>query len=526
MPYNRFGYVVDYFLYHSLRCGCIGWIWIEFAGMRAGRVFVGGWKPRKNYFSVFSYGLDSMETSNKFIPVACWHRKSFRKKKEISISLCVMNEIKTIRVGILGFGTVGQGTWKHLVENSDFWEKILGARLVPTRASVKDLEKERRIKVPEEVLTTNSRSIVDDPEIELICELIGGVQEAKSLTLKAFHNGKSVITANKALICEHGEELFKAAEKAGVNYAFEASVAGGIPIIKVLRESLVANEFPLIYGILNGTSNYILTRMENEGASFENVLKDARGLGYVEADEALDLEGIDAAHKAVILTYLAHGLWVDLDEITVQGISKISNQDLDAALKLGCKIKLIGVIRRNFINNHVSVGVYPALVPMAEIIARTDGVFNGICLTGSVVGTVVLTGRGAGQDPTAGSVISDLVDVVKGINTPSKLLHVSPEVCELAPAVEVKGCYYLRLSVDDRPGQLAKVAECLADHEVSLATVSQNPRDGSELASIILTTYETNEHSIARAIQSLEQLPGVKDPPVLFRMFDPNISVG
>ena len=224
-----------------------------------------------------------------------------------------------------------------------------------------------------------------------------------------------MITANKALICEHGDELFKAAEVAGVHYAFEASVAGGIPIIKVLRESLVANEFPLIYGILNGTSNYILTRMETEGASFEEVLKDARELGYVEADESLDLDGVDAAHKAVILAYLAHGLWVDLKDITVEGISKISNEDLEAAQKLGCKIKLIGVIRRNFDNHHVSVAVYPALVPMAEIIARTDGVFNGISLTGSVVGTVVLTGRGAGQDPTAGSVISDLVDVVKGM---------------------------------------------------------------------------------------------------------------
>ena len=438
-----------------------------------------------------------------------------------------MNETNTIRVGILGFGTVGQGTWKHLVENSGFWEKILGVGLVPARASVKSLEKERKVKVSKDVLTTDSRSIVDDPGIDLICELIGGIEEAKNLTLRAFLNGKSVVTANKALICEHGEELFKAAESAGVHYAFEASVAGGIPIIKVLRESLVANEFPLIYGILNGTSNYILTRMENEGASFENVLNDARNLGYVEADEALDLDGIDAAHKAVILAYLAHGLWVDLDSITVEGISKISNQDLDAALKLGCKIKLIGVIRRNFENNHVSVGVYPALVPIAEIIARTDGVFNGISLTGSVVGTVVLTGRGAGQDPTAGSVISDLVDVVKGIqgiSSSSKLLHVSPGVCKLAPAVEVEGCYYLRLSVDDRPGQLAKVAECLADHEVSLATVSQSPPKKGEFASIILTTHKTNEHSITQAIESLEELLGVKETPVLFRMFAPNTT--
>tara|TARA_B100000674_G_scaffold115601_1_gene86876 strand:- start:3512 stop:4834 length:1323 start_codon:yes stop_codon:yes gene_type:complete len=436
-----------------------------------------------------------------------------------------MNQGESIRVGILGFGTVGQGAWKHLVENAGSLRKILGVELVPARASVRDLSKERKVSVDPEVLTTDSLSIVDDPEIDLVCELIGGIEEARELTLRAFGNGKSVVTANKALICEHGEELFSAAEEAGVRYAFEASVAGGIPIIKVLRESLVANEFPLIYGILNGTSNYILTRMENEGASFQEVLSDARDLGYVEADESLDLDGVDAAHKAVILAYLAHGMWINLDEITVEGIRKISNDDLLEARKLGCKIKLIGVIRRNFENNHVSAGVYPALVPVGEIIARTNGVYNGVSLTGTVVGTVVLTGRGAGQDPTAGSVISDIVDVVKamkGMTSLPKLMHVTPDECKAATSSEVRGRFYLRLHVDDRPGQLAKIAECLADSEVSLATVSQTPKGEDSSASIILTTHETNEHSIELAIQSLENLPGVKESPVLFRMFDPN----
>lgn len=432
---------------------------------------------------------------------------------------------KAIRVGILGFGTVGQGAWKHLVENSGFWPKILGVQLLPTRASVKTLDKERSVKIDPDQLTTDSASIVDDPEIDLICELIGGVEEAKELTLRAFAQGKSVVTANKALICEHGEELFNAAEKAGVGYGFEASVAGGIPIIKVLRESLVANEFPLIYGILNGTSNYILTRMEKEGASFEEVLGDARKLGYVEADEALDLDGVDAAHKAVILTYLAHGIWVNLNEVTVEGIRRISNEDLNAAENLGCRIKLIGVIRRDFSNDHVAVAVHPALIPIGETIARTDGVHNGVCLNGSVVGTVVLTGRGAGQDPTASSVISDLVDVVKGIQGISslpKLVHVSPEQCLPASPEEIFGRFYLRLAVDDRPGQLAKVAECLADRGISLATVSQTPHENEQPASLILTTHQTNEHSIAEALEHLKQLPGVVGDPVLFRMFDPN----
>ena len=436
-----------------------------------------------------------------------------------------MSELQTIRVGILGFGTVGQGTWKHLVENAQSLKKILGVEVIPTRASVRDLLKERKISIGADQLTEDSLSIVEDPEIDLICELIGGIEEAKNLTLRAFENGKSVVTANKALICEHGEELFSAAENAGVRYAFEASVAGGIPIIKVLRESLVANEFPLIYGILNGTSNYILTRMEKEGASFDEVLSDARDLGYVEADESLDLDGVDAAHKAVILSYLAHGMWINLEDITVEGIREISNADLLAARKLGCKIKLIGVIRRNFENNHISVGVYPALVPIGEIIARTDGVYNGVSLTGTVVGTVVLTGRGAGQDPTAGSVVSDIVDVVKamkGMTSQPKLLHVTPDECTAATAREVFGRFYLRLYVDDRPGQLAKIAECLSEHEVSLATVSQTPQGEDSSASIILTTHETNEHSIELAIKALKQLPGIKQSPVLFRMFDPN----
>ena len=436
-----------------------------------------------------------------------------------------MSELQTIRVGILGFGTVGQGTWKHLVENAQSLKKILGVEVIPTRASVRDLSKSRKISIGADQLTEDSLSIVEDPEIDLICELIGGIEEAKNLTLRAFENGKSVVTANKALICEHGEELFSAAENAGVRYAFEASVAGGIPIIKVLRESLVANEFPLIYGILNGTSNYILTRMEKEGASFDEVLSDARDLGYVEADESLDLDGVDAAHKAVILSYLAHGMWINLEDITVEGIREISNADLLAARKLGCKIKLIGVIRRNFENNHISVGVYPALVPIGEIIARTDGVYNGVSLTGTVVGTVVLTGRGAGQDPTAGSVVSDIVDVVKamkGMTSQPKLLHVTPDECTAATAREVLGRFYLRLHVDDRSGQLAKIAECLSEHEVSLATVSQTPQGEDCSASIILTTHETNEHSIELAIKALKQLPGIKQSPVLFRMFDPN----
>ena len=319
---------------------------------------------------------------------------------------------KIIKIGLLGFGVVGQGAWKHLRDGRDGLLRLMGASIELVKASALDLSKKRGVEIPPDKLISDSWEVVNDPEIDLVCELMGGIEPARELTLAAISQGKHVVTANKALICEHGAEIFDAAEKAGVYYGFEASVAGGIPIIKTIRESLVANEFKLIYGILNGTSNYILTRMEQEGASFDEVLNAARELGYVETDEALDLDGYDAAHKAVILSYLAHGLWVREGDFPIEGIRRISIEDLQAAHKLDCKVKLIAVIRRDFETDGVALGVYPALVPMREVIARTDGVYNGISVTGDVLGTTVLTGRGAGQDPTASSVISDGVEAI------------------------------------------------------------------------------------------------------------------
>ena len=432
---------------------------------------------------------------------------------------------KNIRVGLLGFGVVGQGAWKHMEAGGDGLERLLGVRVELVKASARNLDKKRGVEIPPEKLTTDSWEIVNDPEIDLVCELMGGIEPARELTMAAIAKGKHVVTANKALICEHGAEIFSAAEKAGVHYGFEASVAGGIPIIKTIRESLVANEFRLIYGILNGTSNYILTRMEQEGASFDEVLGAARDLGYVEADEALDLDGYDAAHKTVILAYLAHGLWAREGSFPIEGIRRISTEDLQAARKLDCKVKLIAVIRRDFETEGVALGVYPALVPMREVIAHTDGVYNGISVTGNVLGTTVLTGRGAGQDPTASSVISDVVDAIKvvlGEKPPPRLRHTSEGDCRLAAPSEIEGAFYLRLTVEDKPGQLARVADTLADQEVSIATVLQTGIPEREAASIILTTHETNEHSIAMAIQELEGLQGMLDKPVLLRMFDPN----
>jgi len=323
-----------------------------------------------------------------------------------------MTEKRTIRIGLLGFGVVGQGVWKNIENNRLALERRLGARLEITEVVVRDLARRRDVGVPAERLSTDSGRVVDNPGIDIVCELMGGTGLALELTRRALEQGKIVVTANKALICEHGEELFGIARRTGAHYFYEASVAGGIPIIKTLREALVANRFKLIFGILNGTSNYILTRMEREGLSFEETLGDARRLGYVEADEALDLDGIDAAHKAVILAYLAHGKWVKLDEIICEGIREITRDDIAIAGELGYKIKLLAVIARDFEANQLSVRLHPALISKKEVVAGVDEVYNAVSVTGDVVGTTILIGRGAGQDATSSAVISDIADAV------------------------------------------------------------------------------------------------------------------
>lgn len=259
------------------------------------------------------------------------------------------DQLKKVKIGILGFGVVGQGVWKNIEQNRSALESRLGVHLEITKIAVRDVNRERLILVPKNILTSNASEVLEDESIDVICELIGGTNEALNYTQEALKKGKIVVSANKALICEHGKSLFELARQKGGHYFYEASVAGGIPIIKTMREALVANRFSLIFGILNGTSNYILTRMEREGLSFEDTLGDARSLGYVEADESLDLDGIDAAHKLVILNYLAHGIWVDLEDIICEGIRTISKEDIAIASQLGYKIKLLGIIARDFL---------------------------------------------------------------------------------------------------------------------------------------------------------------------------------
>lgn len=442
-----------------------------------------------------------------------------------------MSKKPIIRIGLLGFGVVGQGVWKNIEKNRQALEWRLGAKLDIAEVVVKNLSRKRDVEVPAERYSDDPARIIENPDIDIICELMGGLDEALVHTRRALELGKTVVTANKALICEYGDELFKLARQHGGHYYYEASVAGGIPIIKTMREALVANRFKLIFGILNGTSNYILTRMEREGLSFDQTLGDARKLGYVEADEALDLDGVDAAHKAVILAYLAHGKWVGLDEIICEGIREISGDDISVAAELGYKIKLLAVIVRDFESNKLSVRVHPALISKKEVIAGVDEVYNGVSVTGDVVGTTVLIGRGAGQDATSSSVISDIADAVFMIQgAPAPVISEEDEQLyaelgdevTLAPASELESHYYLRIRVKDQPGVLAKLTKLLAEHDISIATVNQRGQ-GDGTALIMLTTHLSNETTIAQVKLALADEGIVVGAAVSLRIFDPSL---
>ena len=434
----------------------------------------------------------------------------------------------TINIGLCGFGTVGQGVWKHLSANRGELESRLGVKLNLARAAVRDLGKARTVTVPASKLTADPLAIANDPSIHVVCELMGGTTLARQVTLAALRRGKIVVSANKALICEYGAEIFATAREHGGHFFFEASVAGGIPIIKALREGLVANRFPRIYGILNGTCNYILTQMEDRDAPYASVLADAKRLGYAEADEALDVDGWDTAHKASVLAWLAHGVWVKTDQMIVEGISRITPADFKNASTLGFGIKLLAIITRDFTKNELCVRVHPTLLPEGNVIANVSGVFNAISVTGDVVGTTLYSGRGAGQDATASAVISDIADAValikhgkgahfigEGVPTPRKEKR-------LAPPEHIRSRYYVRLTVKDQPGVLARVASVMAKHHVSIASVIQNPAETPGAASLVLTTHQSNEKAMCTTLKQLGSLASVLDEPVLLRIGDFN----
>ncbi len=434
-----------------------------------------------------------------------------------------------INIGFCGLGTVGQGVWKHLTASRAQLEARLGARLELARVAVRDPAKARSVEIPGDRLTTDAMAVATDPAVPIVCELIGGTTLARDVTLAALARGKIVVSANKALLCGYGAEIFAAARKGGGHFFFEASVAGGVPIIKALREGLVANRFRLIYGILNGTCNYILTRMEREGAPYGDILADAKRLGYAEADETLDVEGWDTAHKAAILAFLAHGVWVKPEQMLVEGITRISPADIVHAAQLGYGIKLLAVITRDFTANELFVRVHPTLLPRRLVLANVDGVDNGIAVSGDVVGTTLYIGRGAGQDATASAVISDIADAV-ALLTSGKSVVVPDEAAaihaggrrgaKLAPLECIRSRYYVRLEVKDQPGVLAQVAAVMARNNVSIESVIQRGSRLPDAAMLILTTHESNEQAIRTTLTGLTGLPSVLEAPLLLRIGD------
>ncbi|MEW6306291.1 MAG: homoserine dehydrogenase [Verrucomicrobiota bacterium] len=435
--------------------------------------------------------------------------------------------MRQVNLGIIGGGTVGGGVFQALHRNGTLMASRLGIRFHVAKVAVRDLKKSRAVKIPADLLTTDWAGVVNDPQVDVIIELMGGTTTARQATLAALKQGKPVITANKALLSAHGEELFAAAQAHGTNLYYEASVAGGIPIIKVLREGLIGNRITRLYGILNGTCNYILTRMKREGLDFAPVLADAQRLGYAEAEPSLDVDGLDAMHKAGILASLAHGFWVNPKHIHVEGIRQVSQLDMQFAEKLGYTIKLLGIVKKLEAPRAkncapIQVSVCPTLVPNTHVLASVNDVFNAVLVRGDVVGDTLYYGRGAGQDATASAVLSDLADAALDLKCASKN-RVPPFVPHeregsVMPMDEIIAPYYVRLSVVDRPGTLAKIAALLGQAHIGISSVIQPEGHEGESVPLILMIHDASHAAMTKALARIGRLNVVKAPPVMFRV--------
>ena len=429
-----------------------------------------------------------------------------------------MNEYK---VGILGFGTVGAGVADCLLNNVEVIAKRTGVKPVLAGIADLDIKTDRGVKVPKELLTTDASELIH--RVDVVVELIGGTTVAKKFILQALNEGKCVVTANKALLAEYGEELFAAAEKNHADLYYEASVGGGIPIIKGLREGFAANRISRIYGILNGTCNYILTRMEREAIDFAPVLKDAQQLGYAEANPSLDIDGFDTAHKAAILAALAYGKWFGMDPIYVQGIREVSLADIKFAGELGYKIKLLAILKQDA-ENKVEIRVHPTMIPKRTQLAMIDEVFNGVMVTGDYVGDTLFYGRGAGRSATASAVVSDIVDI--GLNLAHQAtrrissFREGPQFSGVVKMDEVKSRYYLRIQVLDIPGVLAKVTRILGENDISISSLVQREGQSQSNVSLLIITHQTQEKHIKAAIRQINALSEVRDTVKLIRIED------
>jgi len=423
--------------------------------------------------------------------------------------------VKTINVGLLGIGTVGGGAYTVLKRNQQEIGRRAGCSITMKVVADKDLEKLRSIVGERALITANAFEVVENKDIDIVVELIGGTGVARELILKAIANGKHVVTANKALLAQHGNEIFAAARKADVMVAFEGAVGGGIPIIKSLREGLTANRIEWIAGIINGTSNFILSEMREKGASFDDVLKEAQRLGYAEADPTFDVEGVDAAHKLTIMAAIGFGIPMQFGSAYIEGISKLTREDIRYAEELGYRIKLLGIAKRK--EQGIELRVHPTLIPARRLIANVEGVMNAILVKGDAVGQTMYYGAGAGAEPTASAVVADLVDVARMLTADPehRVPHLAFQPDQLSstpilPMSEVETSYYLRMGVQDKPGVLADITRILADSSISIeAMIQKEPEAGQTQVDIIMLTHLTVEKNVNAALAKIEALPVV-----------------
>jgi homoserine dehydrogenase len=448
--------------------------------------------------------------------------------------------MQQVNLGMIGGGTVGSGVFHALQLNGGLMASRIGVNVAVRKVAVKALDEPRPYEIPDSAMTTDWHPVVHDPQVDIVAELVGGTTLARTIILAALKLGKPVITANKALLSAHGEELFAAAQQYGTNLYYEASVCGGIPIIKSLREGFVGNRITHLYGIVNGTCNYILTRMKHEGADFCSVLKDAQAQGYAEAEPSLDVDGHDALHKIGILASLAHGFWVNPRHIHVEGIRNITALDIKFAEQLGYTIKLLGIIKRverrrekaegrrqkrevgSETGSRIQVSVYPTLVPNGHVLASVNHVFNAVFVRGDVVGDTLFYGRGAGKDATASAVLSDVADAALDLKFGTKH-RVPPFVPHerdgaVVPMAEVVSPCFVRLSVLDVPGVLAKIATILGRAKIGIASVIQPEGHTGESVPLILMLHEAPDGAVTKALKQIGRLPVVKAPPVMIRV--------
>jgi len=432
--------------------------------------------------------------------------------------------MKEIKIGILGLGTVGTGIAKILYDNAPLITSRLGATLTLKKCADIDLQKNRGIQFEDGVLTSDAYEVVNDPEIDIVLEMIGGETIAKDLILKAIDNGKHIVTANKALLASQGNMLFKKATEKGVSIAFEPSVGGCMPIIKTIRESLVGNHIVSISGILNGTCNYILSKLTNEGVSFKDALSEAQAEGFAEADPTLDIEGFDTAHKLAILSSIAYGAEINLNDIYVEGISNINAMDIEFANQCGYRIKLLAITKFTK-NAAIDARVHPTMIPFSNPLSNVNGSLNAVTISGDAVGDIMLYGHGAGMMPTASAAISDTIDIARdllnGIHTRVPMLSFKMDRIKKIPAQpidEISTYYYIRFSALDQPGVLSKISGILGDHDISIKSVHQTERKSNGAVPIFMLTHQAKEAEIQKALSKIFSLDVITVSPSLIRI--------